>query len=149
MFAKRPETVTSPREFKASLAYILLGDLRDLLEEPASDATCTWLRAVLDALLETLPHGSDVEDEGDYLSEVLVRFPSWQLQVDRLLREHRTLYSNLRSLRDRIGQQKPFAEIAQQVRRELREWMNTMIAHHRHENRLLLTAMTLEVGSGD
>ena len=154
MPAKGTNKPTSPAgpaigDHAAALGYILLGDLRDLLEEPANEETSNWLRAILDTLLETLPHGETAEAPGDYMSEVLSRYPSWFAQVNRLQQEHRTLYANLRHLRDRISQHRPFAEIAQQLRQELRAWMNTMIAHHRHENRLLMTAMTLEVGAGD
>ncbi len=44
-----------------ALEYILLGDLRDLLEEPADHFTRSWLVAVLDALLDTLPRRDGVE----------------------------------------------------------------------------------------
>lgn len=132
----------------AALEYILLGDLRDLLEEPANEETRKWLAAVLDALLGSLPGEVD-EDDDDYLSAVLENYPSWYPQVDRLQREHRTLYARLRELRNQIVREQSFARIAGVLRRELREWMAAFTAHHRHENRLLQMAMNLEVGTGD
>jgi len=61
----------------AAMEYILLSDLRDLLEEPADDMTRKWLRAVLDALLKTLPWELELQDAGGYLSEVLEQYPNW------------------------------------------------------------------------
>lgn len=132
-----------------SLEYILLGDLRDLLEESPGAETRKWLIAVLDALLDTLPREFDLEEEDGYLSEVLERFPSWSTQVDRLHRDHERLFEKLKELRDRVGRNVWIAPIASEVRRELKDWMLSLIAHHRSETRILQTAMTLDVGVGD
>ena len=132
-----------------SLEYLLLGDLRDLLEEPEDEETCRWLLAVLDALLDMLPVEFHLKEENGYLTEVLDEYPNWYDQVEDLRREHEVLFRKLQELRLRIARQSPFAEIAEEVRRNLREWMRTLIAHHRHENRLLQTAVNLEVGTGD
>jgi len=88
--------------------YILLGDLRDLLEEPADDLTCKWLIAVLDALLQTLPREFELQDEGGYLAEVLEEFPNWSGHVDQLLEERELLFQKLHQFRERIAQQVSF-----------------------------------------
>ena len=132
-----------------SLEYILLGDLRDLLEEPADDETRRWLLAVLDTLLETLPREFDLEEEDGYMAEVLERYPSWSAQVERLHRDHEILFSKLKELRGRIERNSWVAPIANEVRRDLRDWILKLIAHHRSETRLVHTAMNLEVGAGD
>src|SRR5579872_2003110 len=82
-----------------SLEYILLGDLRDILEEPPDVESRHWLLAVLDALLETLPREFDLEDDEGYMSEVLARYPSWSGQVERLHRDHESLFTKLTELR--------------------------------------------------
>lgn len=135
----------------ATLEYILLGDLRDLLEEKADrDASNRhWLMAVLDALVDTLPREFALRQEGGYLSEVLERFPSWYQQVDELHQEQRRLYRKLRQLRAQLGQEVPYEAMAHELRDDLRQWMNNFIAHHRHERRLVQTAFNLEVGVGD
>jgi hypothetical protein len=132
-----------------SLEYILLGDLRDLLEEAPDEDGRKWLLAVLDALLDTLPHEFDLEDEDGYMAEVLERYPSWAGRVDRLHREHEALFSKLKELRGRIDRNVWYAPVANEVRRDLRDWMLRLIAHHRSETRLVQTAMNLEVGVGD
>lgn len=133
----------------SSLEYILLGDLRDLLEEPPDAENRRWLIAVLDALLDTLPREFDLKEEDGYLSAVLERFPSWSNRVDRLQGDHERLFEKLKELRGRVDRNAWIAPIANDVRRELRDWMLGLIAHHRKENRLVMTAMTLEVGVGD
>lgn len=135
----------------AALEYILLGDLRDLLEEPSNVETCRWLIAVLDALLGTDSGDAepDTDDADGYLTVVLEHYPSWYPQVDRLQREHRALYARLREFRERVAHEQSFNRIAGVLRRDLRDWMTSFTAHHRHENRLLQTAVNLEVGCGD
>lgn len=130
----------------SALEHILLGDLRDALEEPSTPQTARWLAAVLDALLETLPREMELREEGGYLAEVVEQFPNWSDQVDRLRAEHRELYGKLALLRAQLGQDKSYARTADDVREALRDWMHTIIAHHRHERRLVQTAFNLEVG---
>ncbi len=135
-------------EESAALEYILLGDLRDLLEEPVSDDTRQWLIPVLETLLGTLPR-EECAGDGEYLSPVLERYPNWYPQVDRLQREHRALFERLSELRNRLVRQQAIERIAEQLRADLRDWMAALHAHHRHENRILQTAINLEVGGGD
>lgn len=133
----------------SSLEYILLGDLRDILEEPPDGESRKWLLAVLDALLETLPRQFILEEEDGYMSEVLERYPSWSAQVERLHRDHDLLFLKLKELRGRIERNIWVAPMATEVRRDLRDWILKLIAHHRGETRLVQTAMNLEVGTGD
>ncbi len=131
------------------LEYILLGDLRDLLEEPITEETSRWLRVVLDALVDMLPKEFRLEEEGGYMAEVLEEHPTWYREVLRLHREHDELFAKLCDLRRRIMLHQPFSEVAHLVRLELRDWMAQLTAHNRHEARLLQTAFNLEIGVGD
>ncbi|HEY3968675.1 MAG TPA: hypothetical protein VGM05_29270 [Planctomycetaceae bacterium] len=133
----------------SSLEYILLGDLRDVLEERPDAESRRWLVAVLDALLETLPREFDLEDADGYMIDVLERHPSWSGQVDRLHRDHDLLFTKLKELRGRVECDTWIAPIANEVRRDIRDWTFKLIAHRRSETRLVQTAMNLEVGVGD
>lgn len=133
----------------ATLEYLLLGDLRELLEEPADPENCRWLVVLLDALLDTLPCEFALEEEGGYMNEVLEEYPSWHRQVVGLQSEHEALYSRLQEVRRHVAGQVPLNGIADVVRRDLQDWMNSLIAHNRHETRLIQTAVNLEVGTGD
>jgi hypothetical protein len=132
-----------------ALEYILLGDLRDVLEEPANHYTRGWLIAVLDALLDTLPREMEIKEASGYLNEVLDEYPSWYRHVEELQNEERLLFLSLQALRDRLETSESYAYAADRVKSSLRQWMTRLTAHHRHENRILQTAMNLEVGVGD
>lgn len=133
----------------AALQYILLGDLRDVLEEPPNTETRRWLTAILDALLDTLPRAMELQEQEGYLTEVLEQYPSWHSQVDDLHDEQQVLYTKLYELRKRVDGRATFSRIAEELRHDLRDWMNRLVAHHRHERRILQTAFNLDVGVGD
>ena len=133
----------------AALEYILLGDLRDVLEEPADRHTRGWLAAILDALLDTLPREMAIKEASGYLSEVLAEYPSWYRQVEELQNEERLLFLSLQALRDRLKGSGSYAHAADRVKSALKQWITRLSAHHRHETRLLQTALNLEVGVGD
>jgi biopolymer transport protein ExbB/TolQ len=120
-----------------------------VLEEPANSYTRGWLVAVLDALLETLPQQMAIKEASGYLNEVLDEYPSWYRHVEELQNEERLLFLSLQALRDRLETSQSYAHAADRVRSSLRQWMTRLTAHHRHENRILQTAMNLEVGVGD
>ncbi len=141
--------LSSRLEQYTALEHILLGDLRDLLEEPADRYTRGWLIAVLDALLDTLPREMAIKESSGYLNEVLDEYPSWYRHVEDLQNEQRLVFLSLQALRDRLETAGPYERDAARVRGALRQWMTRLSAHRRHENRLLQTAMNLEVGAGD
>lgn len=149
MDVKNPRTTGQLLKKYSDLEYLLLGDLRDLLEEPFDQQTCNWLKVVLDGLLDTLPREFELEEEDGYMDEVLEQHPNWKNQVEQLHQQHQTLFASLKQLRDRIDDSAAFAQAADLVKQELRDWITTLLAHNRHENRLLQTAMNLEIGIGD
>jgi hypothetical protein len=131
------------------LEYILLGDLRDLLEDPIDDENLRWIHAVVDVLLDTLPVEFELKRQGGYLREVLERHPNWLCHVTTLESQHRRLCRKLRELRNRLTDFAEMDEATRLLRLELQDWMNGFDAHNRQEVRLLQTAMNLEVGVGD
>jgi hypothetical protein len=129
--------------------YILLGDLRDLLEDPPNDETRAWLMAVLEALLDTLPKEFALKSRDGYLSVVLDEYPSWDHKVARLEAQYVSLYRQLRVLRDRLVTRHRLEEIAGRLRGELERWMDAFVGLHHDERDLVLEAVTLECGAGD
>ncbi len=133
----------------AALEFILLGDLRVLLQEPLDETTRPWLLSVLDALLETLPRQFRLKDREGYLREVLEEYPSWERQVEELRAERQALFEQLRRLREAVHNRDEFPEVAELAEQQLAEWLRSVVAFHRHENRLVQLAMNLDVGVGD
>jgi hypothetical protein len=133
----------------AALEHILLGDLRDVLEEPADEETRTWLTVILDSLLAIVPRAFALKAEGGYLQEVVAAFPDWDDQVVLLQRDHGVLCSRLQHLRARLATGAAYAALADRLRRDLRDWMDRLGEHQRCERRLMQTAANLEIGVGD
>lgn len=146
---EKPRSINRPLVDMAALEYILLGDLRDLLEEEPSEQTSKWLVAILDTLLDTLPRELAIKSRDGYLEDVLEAHPHWEAQVQQLHAEYKLLCVRLEAFRDQLVSRTPYASIAAQLREDLSEWMTALQNHHRQETQLLQTAVNLEVGGGD
>ena len=132
------------------LEYLLLGDLRELLEETLEDdETRRWLSAVVEHLLETLQREFRLQDADGYMSEVLKIWPNWSGHVDRLCSEHHTLCSRLGQLRYRLSEALPLTDAAESLRYQLHDWMTTFTAYRRHETRLVQNAFNFDSGAAD
>lgn len=131
------------------LEYILIGDLRDLLEEPPGDEALRWMKAVLDTLLDTIPEEFRLKSGDGYLSDVLEDFPNWEGEVTRLEEEYFSLYRRLIQLRRSLQGDQDYLQIAPQVSQDLHDWMAAFKQHIQSEQRLVLLAANLEVGGGD
>lgn len=128
------------------LEYILLGDLRDLLEEPADGETAHWLEVVLEALLDTLPEEYALKSDHGYLQDVLDRFPNWDTKVAKLEDGYANLFVQLTQLRDRLCSGGDFQRVALNVSTDLKIWMHAFVEHHRKERELLSLAVSYDVG---
>lgn len=144
-----PPPMNRPLADMAALEYILLGDLRDLLEEEPDEQNSRWLVAILDTLVDTLPRELAIKSRDGYLEDVLEEHPHWEAQVQQLHAEYKLLCVRLESFRDQLVSRTPYASIAAQLRSDLSEWMSALQAHHRQETQLLQAAVNLEVGGGD
>ena len=86
-----------------ALEYLLLGDLRELLEEPETAQTRHALPVLLNGLLDNCLHHSQLRGNGACLSGVLEKWPNWQSDIDLLRCEKATCYSALETLRARFA----------------------------------------------
>ena len=128
------------------LEYLLIGDLRDLLEEPPDGETRRWLLAVVDELLDLLPNEFEYEDQGGYFADVCEQNPNWSGMIDRLHRQHEGLYSGLLELRNRISNEQCFDFIANEVKPKLSHWIAAAQRHRDREQRLLVSAFDTTFG---
>lgn len=133
----------------SELQYILLGDLREMLDEPLTPQTRCWMLAVVDTLLEMIPREHRLMSVDGYLSEVLSEFPNWTSRVDKLEAEHFGLFDRLSDLRDELEQQRTERTATQTLKLSLQNWMTAFAAHRRHESALILDAVNVEIGGGD
>ncbi len=128
------------------LEYLLIGDLRDLLEETPDHETRRWLLAVLEELLDLLPNEFEYEDQGGYLADVCEQNPNWSNMVERLHREHESLYFNLLELRNRISSEQSFEFIADEVKPKLSHWIEAAQRHRDSEQQLVVLSFDTTFG---
>lgn len=100
------------------LEYLLLGDLRQLLEEPASPETSRWIVAILDRLLAGRPRTTS-----PYLPSTPRNLP-WDSDTTAVPALQALLFAKLQRLRDRVAHHTPYALLANEIRCDLREWMD-------------------------
>ena len=128
------------------LEYLLLGDLREMLEEQTTPQSRKWMLAVLDTLLDMLPREHRLKSLDGYLAEVLTEFPNWSVHVDRLEAEHYDLYDRLSDLRDALEDGSPQGQAANSLRFSLQQWMEAFARHRRHESDLLVSSVNIDIG---
>ena len=96
------------------LEYLLLGDLRQTLEEPTGPQTSRWLLAILDMILACHPRVRPSIYLPVHLNEDRYRPQSL---------ESGSLIEKLRRLRDRVAHRTGHSSLASEIREELREVM--------------------------
>jgi hypothetical protein len=131
------------------LEYLLLGDLRAVLDEADEVRDNRWLLAILDQLVETLPRQFELREEGGYMCELLDRQPFLAGAIDVLHAEHTRIFKLLADLRSRVANSTQAVALADQIKMELRDWMQFLTHHNRRERTLYQTAFNLDVGVGD
>jgi hypothetical protein len=130
------------------LEYLLLGDLREMLEEPLTPQSRKWMLAVLDTLLDTLPREHRLQSSDGYLAEVLHEFPNWSGRVDRLESRHYDLYDRLWDLRDELEVEQLDRPAVAALRYSLHEWMQQLFQLRLNESNLLMAAVNTDIGGG-
>lgn len=128
---------------------LLLDRLTKVVESPPEQIEATSVTALLDEVLENLDEQFRLEEENDYMADVLERYPTWYPQVRQLQEEHRLLQQHLREVRDRIARENADGTLSREIHRQLRDWLNAYRNHDRRETDLVQEAFTLDVGAGE
>lgn len=149
MYRFPPESVGLRLRDCSELVYILIGDLRDVLEEPPSEQTRHWLAVLLDTMLETVPEEFSLKSDGGYLSDVLHDFPHWDSRVELLEDQYFSLYLQLRRLREQLKLQITYEETVSSLREDLGSWITAFQEFRSQERDLVQMAANLTVGAGD
>lgn len=131
------------------LEYILLGDLRDVLEEESTQENRRWMSALVDALLKTLPREFAIREEGGYMRDILINSPELDPNVQTLLDQHGSLCAQLQKLADQLETVSLFEQQADQLKQQLTDWMEALKAHNRSEEMLVQQAYQQDTGCGD
>jgi len=131
------------------LEYILLGDLRDVLEEESTEENRKWLSAIVDTLLNTIPREFALRSQGGYMSELATLCPEADSNIRSLESEQKTLCDQLQELSNRLHDSSCFKRQAEILKHELACWSENLKSHNRHEEQLVQDAYLRDLGCGD
>lgn len=113
MIAPAPRYISAAGENR-ELEFLLLGDLRQILEEPETPEKSCWLLAILDMLLVGRPHTRQA---------VFLPVQSGSERYRASSLESGSLIEKMRRLRDRVAHRSSHEGLANEIREELREVM--------------------------
>lgn len=128
------------------LEYRLIGELRQLLTKKNTKQTRELLLSILDRLLSNLSTQMEVSCDQGYMSNVLEQCPNLHRKIEALCRANSDCILEIEMLRNRIDQDQPFANIADEVSDDLRQWIQSLNTIRRQESGLLQEAFTVDIG---
>ena len=105
------------------LEYLLLGDLRQILEAPPEPETSLWLLAILDMILANRPpilSSATLPATALPASGRPARYPPRSSETASMI-------DKLRRLRDRVAHRSGHAALANEIRADLREVMRDRV----------------------
>lgn len=124
----------------------LIGELRQLLNQPATALTRQAILTILNCLLDNLPLHIELASQGGYLIEVRRLRPSWQRQIKALQRANVCCLSSLHELRNHIRHESPSERIDTRECGEIKTWIRSLRSLREHECQLLQNAFAIDIG---
>ena len=122
----------------------LIDDLLCLLDTPLPSRPS--FLAILDQLLVNLARQFELASREGFLARVIQLRPGWHREVQVLGGANVDCVMSLRAIRDRIVHSRSSASINVNERREIDEWIRSLLSQRSHESRLQQAAFTLAVG---
>ncbi len=151
--------VASRRGSTAQLAWLLVGDVADLLEGGLDNDSIRWLLPVLESLRGLMDTEAQEDAAAGFMDDVVTQFPNAYERVALLQEMHSQLHSELHvfvhqlsRLADQIAVN-PSIRLDEMTIRMLKlrlvSWGDRMSAQHRNERELSQSVWYLELGAGD
>ena len=128
------------------LEYLLIGDIRTLLEEKFDSQTRSSLLVLMNRLILSLPDVLERSSKKGYLNIVIERRPSWSRQINALYQANLDCVSSLTLVRDGLENDTPKAAIPKELELKLRNWIKSFSAMRCQESTMLQEAFTLDLG---
>jgi hypothetical protein len=130
----------------ATLSWLLVGDIREMLQDHLDEEAIQWLQPVLDALIEAMREQASLEESPGYFDDVLDSCPHWSPMVDHIHAEQSALCNSLASLRHRFNCDLPFQKLANALESELEAWVRLMTEHAEREREMMQDVWYTEIG---
>ncbi len=128
------------------LEYLLVGDLRFLLNAKVGSHTRPSLLVLLNRLILNLPDVLKLSSIDGYMETVLARRPNWSRQVDKLHQANLNCVATLILIRDCLESDQGFNAISKKLKVRLQKWIEAYSAIRCLESTMLQEAFTVEIG---
>jgi hypothetical protein len=129
-----------------TLTWLLVGDIREMLQDHLDEEAIRWLKPILDALIDAMREQSELTNREGWYDDLLGEFPHFVSRVARIEAEQSELCKSLRELRNGIERDLPLDRLAAEIESELSNWVDLMIKHTRREAALLQDVWYTEIG---
>ena len=129
-----------------TLTWLLVGDIREMLQDHLDDEAIRWLKPILDSLIGAMCEQSELHSRAGLYDDLLGTFPHLITRVAGIEAEQNELCRSLRELRNGIERDIPLQRLAAELEEGLGDWVNCMIRHSRREAVLLQDVWYTEIG---
>lgn len=129
----------------STLIWLLVGDIREMLQDRLDADAVRWLRPLLDTLADAMECDCDAGSDNWY-TEMLEPFPEWSSQIEGMRREQRSLCRSLKTLRSHMELDLPLTTAAAELEADLSAWVGRMLDHSRRQGRLMQDVWFTETG---
>ena len=141
-----PVLVGSQPQQCTTLTWLLVGDIREMLQDHRDDEAIRWLKPVLDSLIRAMCEQSELHFSDGLYDDLLGTFPHLITRVAGIEAEQNELCRSLRELRNGIERDIPLQRLAADIEEGLGDWVNLMTSHSRREAVLLQDVWYTEIG---
>lgn len=129
-----------------TLTWLLVGDIREMLQDHLDEEAIRWLRPVLDALIAAMGEQAELTNREGWYDDVVGSFPHLISRVAKIEAEQTELCRSLRELRHHIERDLPLSRLTKEVEADLANWVDLMMTHGRRERVLLQDVWYTEIG---
>ena len=141
-----PVLVGSQPQQCTTLTWLLVGDIREMLQDHLDDEAIRWLKPILDSLIGAMCEQSELHFSDGLYDDLLGTFPHLITRVAGIEAEQNELCRSLRELRNGIERDIPLQRLAAEIEEGLGDWVNLMTSHSRREAVLLQDVWYTEIG---
>lgn len=142
----QPVLVGSQPQQCTTLTWLLVGDIREMLQDHLDDEAIRWLKPVLDSLIRAMCEQSELHSNDGLYDDLLGTFPHLISRVAGIEAEQNELCRSLRELRNGIERDIPLERLAAELEEGLGDWVDLMTRHSRREAVLLQDVWYTEIG---
>jgi hypothetical protein len=149
-------TVATQGAATSQLAWLLVGDVADILDDGIDAENLRWLLPVLESLLNLMNTEEQQDGAAGYLDDVLELSPNSFEEVEGLHAVRNELRADLHRIIGGIRQtirpesSQPLQSfVARSLSAQLMSWVDRMTTHHRAERELSQSVWYLDLGVGD